>query len=322
MKQSLIRSAFLALAFAGASTAFAQTYPEKLVRLVVPFGPGSATDIVARLVTEGLTAEMGGTFIVENRPGALGTIAADMVAKAPADGHTLLLGTNSTNAAAPSLFKKLNYDPVRDFTAVGRLTMGGSLLLVRADLPVKTVGSLISWLKANPAQASYGYGNTGGQIAAGGFVKRAGIEAIGVAYKSTPEVINDLIGGRIAFAFIDSGASRATIQAGRTRALAIAGETRSLFQPDVPMMSEGGMPGFVEVSWIGIFTPAGTPTSIVHKLDVAIKKTFEKKEAQDRLAGMWMTFSPFVTPAAFSEFVKEDARNWATKIKAAGIEPQ
>ena len=316
----LARAAAAAV-FAIASSAAAQGYPSKPVRLIVPFAPGSGTDVMARMIADDLRMQLGRPFIVDNRPGAQGQIAAEMAAKSPPDGYTLFVTTNTTHSANPSLFRKLPYDPVKDFQPVLLIAETPFLLVVRADHPAKSVKELVAWLKANPGQANFGYGNSTGQISGASFAKRAGVAVTAVSYKSTPPAASDLIGGQIAFMFIDTSAAQPHLKSGRLRALAITSARRSALVAEMPTMIESGIPDFDLVSWVGMFAPARTPSEVVLVLNRAIKVMVQKSEIRERLNTMGSEVHT-TSPDEFGAYVKTALRSWGEKIREAGIEPE
>ena len=209
------RRTFVLAAISAAAMGFggvqAADYPSKPIKLIVPFTAGSGTDIIARVISAGLQDSLKTSVVVENLPGASGQIAASAAAKAKPDGYTIFFTTNTTQAANVSLFKSLPYDPIKDFAPITLISETPFLLLVRRDMPVKDVKELVAWLKANPAQASYGYGNSTGQVSGAAVMKAVGVNAIAVPYKGTPAAASDVIGGRLAFMFIDTAAAQAFI---------------------------------------------------------------------------------------------------------------
>lgn len=242
MSISFARRAFACVILATAALgALAQTaYPSKPIRIVVPFGPGSGTDAVARIVAEELQAELGQTVVVENKPGANGTIAADLVAKSPPDGYTLVMGGSSTHSSAPSLFRNLPYDPVADFTMVGNTVETQFLLVVRAESPAQSLKDLIALLQSKGDKSTFGYGSATTQIAGSALMKRLNLRATPIPYKSNPLAITDLIGGQFDFMFLDMTTALPQVRGGRVRALAIAAPQRVPELPQVPVVRRSG----------------------------------------------------------------------------------
>lgn len=300
----------------------AQTWPSKPVRIVTAFAAGSASDIVARLYAQELQTEYGQPFVVENKPGASGFIAAEYVARAPADGYTVLLSTNTINSGNPHLFKKLPYDPLKDFTPIARICNFLFILAVAADQPIKSVADLIAYAKANPSKVSFGYGNSTGQIAGAAFNNLAGLNGIAVPYKSTPQALTALVGGEVTYIFVDLASSQALLKGGRLRALAVTTEARSKLAPELPTIaSSAQLPGFDLAAWVGILGPAGLPSDITNKLSVSINRITARKEVSEKLTSMGADISPG-TSAELGVYMNEQFVAWRDKVKAAGIQPE
>lgn len=290
------------------------------IRVILPFGPGSGTDNVARPLFDEVARELNQSFVIDNRPGASGFIASEAVARAAPDGKTLLFTTNTTHAINPALFKKLPYDPVKDFKPVSLVVTSPYLLLVRKDFAAKDVNELIAWIKANPGTASYGWGAAVSQMAGAGFLKRLGLSAIGVPYKSSPQAVTDLIGGQLSFMFLDLAAATPVIAGDRVKALAITAPARLGTLPTIPTMTESGVNDFEVAAWIGLFAPAGVPDAQVQRLSAAIGKVMANPALQKK-------YENCCTPRVlagdeFSEFVKKDRALWAERAAAAGIAPE
>ena len=303
-----------------ASPLHAQNYPDKPIRVVVPFAAGSGTDVLARIVTDELRSTMGASFVIDNRAGASGQIGAELVAKANPDGYTLFLSTNTPHSANPFLFKKLNYDPVRDFSSVSRMIYYVFILVVNPSQNVRTVPELIASIKANPGKTSYAFGNSTGQVNGAYFASAAKLDSLPVPYKSTPPAMTDLIGGRIQWMFVDAAASQGHVKAGRLRAIALMGDRPSDTMPDLPPVG-ATVPGFDTVPWAGMFAPARTPKHIIAKLNAAIVKAIENPSIGQRLIDAGLQPAPS-TPAQLDQFVKQQLAAWGKKIKDAGIQPE
>lgn len=303
-----------------APVALGQPYPSKPVKIIIPFGPGSATDIVARMLAEELRAAMGQPFIVDNKPGASAQIATEQVAKSAPDGYTLLLTTNTGHSANPYLFKKLPYDPVRDFTPLARVCYFPFVLAVDAKLPIRTVAELIAYAKASPI--GYAYGNSTGQVAGAAFNNLAQLNATPVPYKSTPQALTDVVGGQVAFMFVDLASSQPFSKSGRLRSLAVSTETRSALAPDLPTLKEAaGIEGFDLSAWVGLFGPAGMRPELVTRISDEMQKILAKPEIRARLEGM----GGEVAPGSASElgvFVTRQLEVWGKKVRDAGIQPE
>jgi tripartite-type tricarboxylate transporter receptor subunit TctC len=258
---------WLLVTFAGAATpAAAQSYPNRPIKLITPFAPGGPVDVMARLVADRLSQKLG-TVVVDNRPGAGGTIGSRIASTAEPDGYTLLLGTSTTLAAGPALYKNLGYDPIRSFTPIAMVSSVPFALVVAPSLPVKTVGELIAYAKAHPGKLNYGAPTgTLPHLTAEMFKTAAGVDIVHVPYKGAATAITDLLSGQIDLAFEPYSVLLGHIHEGRVRALAVTGATRSAELPEVPTMIESGLAGFTSVSWSGVVAPAGTPAGVVAKL--------------------------------------------------------
>lgn len=316
-RRTLLASA-AALAVAAPARA---AWPERPITLVVPFAAGSGTDTVARIVAQQLAARLGQGVVVENRAGANGSVAATFVARAPADGYTLFMTTNTSHSANPSLLKTLTYDPVNDFSPVARMGNLPFLLVVDPKLPVTSVKELVAHAKANPGKLTYASGNSTGIVAGATFAKRAGIDILHVPYRSTPPAITDIIGGRISMMFVDITASLTQVNAGSLRALAVTTAERSKLLPNLPSMQEAGVPEFDITSWNGVFGPARMPPEVTARLNKELAAIATDPEITKKLAEIG--FDAFTqTPDELGAFVKAQLANWARMIKEAGIEPQ
>src|SRR5262245_50385244 len=308
-----------ALTFAG--PAAAQSYPSRAVTIIIPFGAGSATDTAARRIAANLQAALGQGFVVENRTGANGLLAASAVARAPADGYTLLITTNSSHSAAPALYKTMPYDPIKDFTPIGLLGVVQSFLAVNTTLPINTPQELVAFAKANPGKLSYGTGNTTGHVSGEALKIRAGVDITRVAYRSNPPALTDLIAGHISMMFPDFTNGIPLVQAKKIRPVAQLTKERSPLLADVPTLHETVMPGFDLVAWVGMFGPAGTPPEVVSTLARELGKMLADPAIREqfRTTGMEVTWSG---PEPFTDYVKSELTKWTSLIKEAGIEPE
>jgi tripartite-type tricarboxylate transporter receptor subunit TctC len=298
----------------------AQAYPNKAIRVIVPFAAGSGTDILARILTEDLRAGLGWNFVVDNRAGGSAQIAAELAARATPDGYTVLLSTNTPHSANPFLFKKLNYDPIKDFSAVARLIHYGFILAVNPTSGIKTVPELLAFVKSQPGKTSYAFGNSTGQVNGAFFVKAAKIDSLAVPYKSTPPAMTDIIGGQIHFMFVDMASSQGHVKAGRLRAIGVMSDQRSKITPDLPAVGET-VPGFDTTPWAGFFVPAGTPKTIITKLSDETQKTLNKPAISQKLTELGLEPVPS-GPAELDRFVQQQLKNWGKKIREAGIQPE
>jgi tripartite-type tricarboxylate transporter receptor subunit TctC len=263
---------------------------------------------------------MGANFVIDNRAGASGQIAAELVAKANPDGYTLLLSTNTPHSVNPFLFKKINYDPVKDFDAVARMIYYIFILVVNPSSNVKTVPELIAYVKANPGKTSYAFGNGSGQVNGAYLASAAKLDSLPVPYKSTPPAMTDLIAGQVQWMFVDGASSQGHVKTGRLRAIAVMSDKRSVIFPDLPAVGET-VPGFDTVPWAGMFAPAHTPKAIINKLNTEIVKAINKPAINQRLADLGLAPGPS-TPAELDKFVKEQLAAWGKKMKDAGIQPE
>ena len=306
--------------FLMSALAVAQNFPDKPIRVVVPFAAGSGTDILARIVTEEMRTSMGANFVIDNRAGASGQIGAELVARANPDGYTLFLSTNTPHSANPFLFKKINYDPIKDFAAVSRMIYYVFILIVNPNSGIKTVPELITYVKANPGKISYAFGNSTGQVNGAYFTSAAKLDALPVPYKSTPPAMTDLIAGQVHYMFVDAASSQGHVRSGRLRAIAVMSDKRSDLFPDLPGVGET-VPGFDTVPWAGMFAPAGTPKAVINRLNTEIVKAINKPSVNQKLAESGLQPSPS-TPEELDRFVKQQLVAWGKKIKDAGIQPE
>ncbi|MYN14779.1 tripartite tricarboxylate transporter substrate binding protein [Pusillimonas sp. TS35] len=299
----------------------AAAYPERPINLIVPFPAGSGTDSAGRIFAEELTKHLGQPVVVENKPGANATIAANYVAKAAPDGYTLFVTTNTSHSAAPWLMKNVSYDPVKDFTPIAR---GGNLpfmLVVNPSRPYKTVQELIDYAKKHPGEVTYASGNSTGIVAGGTLGVAANLDLLHVPYKGTPQALTDLVGGQVDFMFTDLTSGKPFVDSGRLRALAVSTAERSQLLPELPSMKEAGVTNFDINSWNGYFGPAGMPPEIVKTLNSAINKIVTDPKVKKRLADLG--FDAFSgTPESFAQFVKDQYVLWGKMIKDAGVTPQ
>ena len=320
MKFGIIKAAAL-IACLAAGDASAQSFPQRTVRFLLPFGPGSGTDIVTRIIGQPLGIALNQSIVIDNRVGANGGIAAAYVAKAPADGYTLFASTNSPHSANPFLLKNVGYDPVKDFVPITRIGSFTLMMVIHPSIPVKTLPELVAYAKANPGKLTYGSGNTSG-ILAGETLKRfAGVDILQVPYKSVPPALNDVIGGRVSMSFSDLTPGLPHVKSGTLRALAITRLVRSTLLPELPTFDESGLTGFEVESWAGFFAPAGTPPDIITRLNTEMRKIIDDPKIKAQIANVgFEAFSS--SPQELGEFVKVQLAKNAKMIKDAGIEPE
>jgi tripartite-type tricarboxylate transporter receptor subunit TctC len=312
----------LALGVVATSLASSQGYPSKPVKLVVPFTAGSATDILARTVGQKLTELWDQPVIVDNRPGAGGTIGAALVAKSPADGYTLLVHS-AAHAYNPSIYTNLSFDTAKDFVEVVPLAGQPNVLVVAPSSGFKTVADLIAAGKQKPGQLNFGSAGTGSgtHINAEKFRLAAGIDVVHIPYKGTPEALTDTMTGRITYFFSPISAALPNVREGKLVALGVSSTKRSSVLPNVPTIAESGLPGFDYNLWVGVFAPAGTPADVVDKINRDINRVLQLPDAKERLAALGAEAMP-MTPAEFRKFVHDEIDESAKVIKAAGIRVQ
>jgi len=319
----LPRRTLLALPALAALPAAAQEYPSGPVRGVVPFAPGSATDTVARLFAERLREPLGQPVIVENRAGASGLIGAEAVAKATPDGMTLLFGTNSTNAAADALFKRVPFDMARGFAPISVLASVPLLVAVGVDSPHRTLAALLAAARAKPGEVTFASSSASQRLGAEMLASMAGVQLLHVPYRSSPLAAQDLMAGRVDLFVADQAVILPGAQAGRLRILAVSTVERSAQVPDVPTVAEAaGLPDYDLFAWFALLAPAGTPAPIVARLNAAVRQAGEAPELRARLAetlGMAVRTS---TPEAAAQFIRAETVKWTNAIRAAGIEPE
>jgi tripartite-type tricarboxylate transporter receptor subunit TctC len=310
--------AVIALAFAPALV-MAQAWPAKPVKVVVPFAAGGATDVVARLLAQKLGDAWGQTVVVENRAGAGGNIGADVVAKAPADGYTLLMASGSIVTANPYMYKSLPFDPAKDLVPITNIATGPQVIAVNAASPFKDLREFIAYAKANPGKLNFGSAGIGTQVHLAGenFAYAAGIDMTHVPYKGESAALADLMGGQIQMVPANLSGAMAAIQQGRLRALAVTSRERSPQLPDVPAVAEI-IPGFENAGWFGLLAPAGTPNEVVEKVYRDCAKILNSDEFKARLAqqGMLPVGNP---PAQFAAAIREESARWAKVIQERGL---
>ena len=298
----------------------AQSYPSKPVKLVVPFPAGSATDQVARLVGAELQAALGQPFIVENKAGAQGAIAAAEVAKAAPDGYTLMLTTNTPQAANVSLFKSLPYDPVKDFTPITRYGTTSFMLMVRQDFPAKSLKEFIANAKAQPGKLSAGYGSAGSQVSVAMLKALGKLDIVEVPYKGIPQTVTDTMGGSLQLTFVDMANALAQSKGGKLRGLGVTSAKRSVLAADLPAIAEE-LKDYEIIAWFALVAPAKLPDALVQRLHEANMKMLAKPESKERFAVIGTDISP-MNPAELGRFIQAEVANWARLVKLAGIQPE
>ena len=295
-------------------------YPERPVRLVVAFAPGGFTDIVARLVAAKLSEVLGQQVVVDNKAGAGGVIGTEVVAKAPPDGYTLLLGTISTHAMNPHLYAKLPYDPVKDFAPVARIANSPNILVVHPSVPAKSVAELIALAKAKPGDLKYGSGGNGtsSHLAAEMFKAMAGVDIQHIPYRSTSNAATALLAGEISLMFDTLPSALPQVRAGKLRALAVTVAERVPSLPELPTVAESGLPGFEMGVWVGLFAPAGTPQPVIARLDAESKALLALPDIATRFDELGLT--PFYAPPdGLAAYLRQENDKWGRVVRAANI---
>jgi tripartite-type tricarboxylate transporter receptor subunit TctC len=311
---------FAALAIALCSAAASAQYPTKPVRFIVPFGAGSSTDIVARILAEPLGRSLGQPLVVENRPGADGIISAEQTARAAPDGYTLLLATNSPLSAAPHLKKKLPYDALTDFTPISLVGRYTFFIVVNPAVPANTLQALIGYARANPDKLNYATGNTTSIVSTALFTTLTGIKMVHVPYKTEPPAVTDLLSGQVQMMISSYSTVAPHIREGKLRALVTTLDTRSPLLPDVPSITEAGMAKFPIVPWAGMFGPARLPPEVVQRLNTEVVAILNRAEVKEQLARQ--AFAPASsTPGELAAHVKAQYEIWGKAIREAGIQP-
>ncbi len=311
-----------ALLATGVGAATAQDgYPNKPLTMVVPFSAGGTTDILARIVGQALGQELGQTIIIENKPGAGGNIGAQQAARAKADGYTLFMGTVGTHAINQALYKKLPYDPIKDFTPLSRVANVPNLLVAHPSRPYKTVKEMIEYGKKHPNEITYGSPGSGASPHVSGalFQSMTGVELTHVPYKGSAPAISDLLGNQIAVMFDNMPSAIQHVRSGKLRPIAVTTAKRSPELPDVPTIAEAGVPGYEATSWFGLWSVAGTPQPVLDKLHASLTKVLKDPAVSKKIADQGGEVV-IETPAQFDAFIKSEAAKWGKVVKESGAE--
>ncbi|MCC6209904.1 MAG: tripartite tricarboxylate transporter substrate binding protein [Burkholderiales bacterium] len=307
----------LAAALAAATSAAAQGYPARPVRVIVPFPAGGATDLVARLVTQRLSDSLGQQFFVENRGGAGGLVGSEAAAKAAPDGYTLAIGTSGTHAINFSLYKRPSYDPVKDFTALTRLAVLPSLILVHPSVPAKNLGELIAYAKQHPGKLAYASAGNLLYLTGAMFTSMAGIDMLHVPFKGAGPQIAAIANNDVQMAVTPVFSALPVLKAGKARALAVTSARRSVAAPEYPTVAESGLPGFEAVSWYALFAVAGTPKEVIARLSAETRKVLALPEVKEALLNQGAEPASD-TPEEFAAIVRNDVAMWAKIVKQTG----
>src|SRR5262245_9014855 len=305
-----------------AAEGVAQTgkFPDKPVKMVVGFSAGGGTDVVARILAQKMSESMGQTVVVENRSGASGLIAAEAVAKSPPDGYTLMMGSQTTFAVAPTLYRKVSLDPARDFAGVAMGAISPLILVVHPSVPAQSVKDVIAMAKAKPGAINFGSGGLGttphmtGEL----FQAVAGIKLAHVAYRGEAPAINDLLGGQIPLMFANVSAVIGNVRAGQLRALAVTSAQRAPAAPEIPTVAESGLPGFETSTWFALVAPAGTPRDVLARLNAEVKRALTQADVKQRFADLGMTAEDS-TPEGLDAYIKSEIAKWTKVIRDADI---
>lgn len=310
-------SFLLALGYGPGASAADNAYPKRSIRLVVPFPAGAGPDHVARMLGQYLQETMGQSVVIENRAGALGSIGAHEVAHSEPDGYTLLMGTNTTQAANVAMLKDLPYDPAKDFAPIIRTTTTAMVLVVKPDFPAKTLPEFMAYARAHPNMTA-GYGSGASQISVAQLQSRGGLSLVAASYRGVPQAVTDVIGGAIDLSFADFSIAIPQMQGKTLRGIGVTSSERNDLVPDLPALAEA-MPGFEATIWYGLFAPANTPEAVVNKLYEASAKFLNLPATRDKLAGLGVNTAP-MPPAEFGAFVRSEITRWTAAAKEAGIE--
>ena len=319
-RNSFVLGAALLLA---AGAALAQNYPSRPVRFVVPYAPGGSTDTLARTIGITLTGHLGQQVVVDNRPGANGDIGMSIVAKAPPDGYTIVLGYIANLGIGPALYAKMPYDPVKDFASITQVAGASNIVVVHPSLPAKSLKELIAYGKANPQKISFAtsgvasIGHLTGELLNG----MAGISMVHVPYKGSGQAITDLVGGHIKMMISGMASTLPHVRTGKLVGIATTGIKRTPATPEIPTIAESGFPGFEASSWFGVLAPAGTPRTVVMRLNADIRKTLQDPAVEKRLANIGFEIVSG-TPEQFTAYIKSEIVKWTKVVKAAGVKPE
>jgi tripartite-type tricarboxylate transporter receptor subunit TctC len=303
----------------GAAPAHAQ-YPNKTIRLIVPFGAGSANDTVGRFVVPALSAALGRPVVIDNRPGAAGNLGAEIAAKSPPDGYTIMMG-NISHAISVTLYDRPGYDLVKDFAPVSLLAAGSFLLTLHPSVPAKSVKELIAFAKARPGQLNVATSGSGIFLASGLFQSITGVSMTNVTYKSTPHSVTALVSGEVSVGFPATSAAMSQVRSAKLRGIAVTSERRSPMAPEIPTLAESGVPGYEASPWYGLLVPAGTPAAIVSRLHSESVKALRQPDVKERFGATDM--EPIGSaPEQFGAYVRDEIAKWGKVVKATGLRPE
>jgi tripartite-type tricarboxylate transporter receptor subunit TctC len=303
-----------------AAGAFAQGYPAKAVRVIVPYAPGGGSDVISRILAQRMAENLGRQFVIDNRAGANGIIGTEMAAQAPADGYTLLY-VSSPHAVNPSLYRKLPFDTLKDLAPISEIASSPSILVVHPSLPARTVRELVALGKARPGQVDYASGGSGGSphLATELFKKMAGINLTHVPYRGAGPALTDVLAGQVQVMFANSAPALPHIQAGRLRALGISSTKRSAVAPEIPTIAESGVPGYEAVTIFGLLTPANTPRAIIDLLNAAVHKAMRTPEVGESMKTLGADVV-LTTPEEFGRVIEAEIKRWGELVRALKLQ--
>lgn len=296
-----------------------EAFPSRPISIVVPFGPGSGTDIGARLLAQKLGEAMGQPVTVDNKPGANGSIAAEFVARAKPDGYTLVMGTNSTHGANPALLKEMRYDPIKNFDPVTRVAIFSSVIVTTPSLPAKNLKELIALGKSQ--ELTLAVGNASGTVMGETLARQVGWKLLRVPFKSNPPAMTEVVAGRVNMMFTDIASAKGLLTAGSVRPIAVTTIKRSALMPDVPTVAESGVPDYDLSGWIALFAPTGTPRAVIDRLNAEVTKALQLPDVRTRLLDLGAEPAPMPV-AEFTAWSHGEVSKWTRLVKEAGIQPE
>jgi tripartite-type tricarboxylate transporter receptor subunit TctC len=315
-----LASVFVGVMALGANAALAQAYPNKALKFVVPFPAGSATDVVGRIVAQAMGDALGQAATVENKAGANGSLGAEAVKAAPGDGYTFLVTTSTTQAANVSLYKKLPYDPIKDFTPIGKVGETGFILMVKSDFPAKDMKEFIAYAKANPGKLAYGHGSSGSLVSAALLGQMAGLDTVSVPYKGIPPALTDLLGGQLQFAFADVGNAVSQMNGGRLKGLGVTTAHRAGKAPTVPAIGDT-LKDYAMGAWFGLMAPTNLPPDVLAKVQTAFLTVMAKPDVREKIQNAGIDVD-VQDSAQLAKTIDAEIKKWAGWVKAANITPE
>jgi tripartite-type tricarboxylate transporter receptor subunit TctC len=296
-------------------------YPDRPIRFIVPFAPGGPSDILSRMVGQKLSENMGQTLVIDNRGSVGGVLGFEVGAKSAPDGYTIVLAAFSGLTINPHVYKKLPYDPERDFQPITQLTIGGNIVVIHPSVAAKTLKEFIALAKSKPGQFNYATTGTGNLLGIAHFNQLAGINMVGIPYKGTGQAVIDLVGGQVQFFFMNPLPAIPQLKGGKLRGLAVTSKTRSTALPDLPTVDEAGVPGFENVTWHSIVVPTGTPKPIVKRLHGELLKVLQHPDVKDKIEGQGLSVVGS-TPEQVTALIKVESKKYAKLVKDIGFQPQ